>query len=125
MVRQVLAHVLTALFVTSFQFSQVDSQVFDSDNPPIVYDALDRLSSACSATFNQSLKCSTILPRTALDDYHPSVNELHTLCTSHCLQSLEAFRGKQLDSCNSDKFTVGEGTYNPTLMVDNLIFTYN
>lgn len=113
------------LFIFLFNLHQGFCQIFDLDSPPTVYPAPDGLSPACSATFNQSLSCYEILPEIALQGYFPSTDDLYGLCTSQCLQSLETFRRGQLSACQADVFVVAGVGYSPTVLIDNLIFTYN
>ena len=100
-------------------------KVFDLDSPATIYPAPDGLSSICSASFNQSLSYYEILPDIALQGYFPTTDDLYALCTSQCLQSLETFRNAQSAACNSDVLVIGEVGYAPTVLIDNLIFTYN
>lgn len=114
-------------FVLGFPGTAV-AQVFDtgaSGVPPLVYPPPAGLSQPCNATFDTPINCSPMLPMIAWEGYFPSVNDLRSLCKTTCLQSLESFRSKQLDSCKSDIMTVAGSAYPATYNVDYFMFTYN
>ena len=106
----------------------VSAQVFDlgiSGLSPLVYPPPDDLSSACSATFANTINCSPMLPRIAWEGYFPTEADLRFMCKSTCLQSLGSFRSKQLAACKSDVEVVAGETWPATYNVDYFIFTYN
>ncbi|KAI9831287.1 MAG: hypothetical protein M1826_003726 [Phylliscum demangeonii] len=57
--------------------------------------------------------------------YFPTADDLGAICTSGCLQSLEAVRQLQASVCASDQVQYGGASVRPTVQLDAFIWTYN
>jgi LysM repeat protein len=78
-----------------------------------------------SSTYTLDVTCDYQLPSIAFGGYFPSSDDLTALCNSDCLQSLEALRISQQQSCAADVMVLSGDVYPITATVDALLYTYN
>ncbi|KAI1171965.1 hypothetical protein F4777DRAFT_590888 [Nemania sp. FL0916] len=110
--------------------SIVSGQVFVGSNRsetdfPYSIQPSDGLSTSCNSTFTSEVTCDVNLPGIASGSYFPTSDDLTSLCTTDCLQSLESVRAAQEKSCASDVMVISGVTYEVTTTVDTLLWTYN
>ncbi|KAI1798650.1 LysM domain-containing protein [Daldinia bambusicola] len=85
----------------------------------------DSLSLSCNSTFTLEVTCDSNLPAIAFSGLFPGSDELATLCTLDCLQSLELTRNAQASSCSADIMVSSGDFYPVTATIDTLMWTYN
>lgn len=88
---------------------------------------------SCSLTANnhsdplrETVQCNATLAEIATNGYFPTSDDLRNLCSRDCLTSLQRLREKQEQACaTSDIIVTGGIKYPPTLILDELISTFN
>ncbi|KAG8164807.1 hypothetical protein KVR01_005082 [Diaporthe batatas] len=78
-----------------------------------------------SSTFTSEVTCDRSLPIIAFGGYFPTSDDLSSICTSDCLQSLESLINTQQTSCAQDVIEVSSLDYPVTATADTLMWTYN
>ncbi|KAI0024493.1 LysM domain-containing protein [Xylariomycetidae sp. FL0641] len=121
---------LPCLLLTASVLPLAAAQVFVGPNRtevsvPVSLYPPDNLTNSCNSTFTTEVKCDVNLPLVAFGGYFPTSDDLTLMCTSECLQSLEAARELQNDACSADVMTSSGMLYPITATVDAILWTYN
>ncbi|WXC55913.1 hypothetical protein SNK03_001857 [Fusarium graminearum] len=85
----------------------------------------ETLSEKCQASFHETVECNARLGSVAFNGTFPTNDQLASICTSDCYESLNVFRSKQIQACSNETFLLDGYDTPATFNVDQLLFTYD
>ncbi|KAF7184584.1 hypothetical protein CNMCM7691_005768 [Aspergillus felis] len=116
---------LTGILFAFCSWTNAQAFLPDADGTVLTAGYPDSLSPGCQASFNHSTQCNSTLGAVAFDALFPTSDQLATICTDNCLESLQSFRSQLLQSCAGESYPLDGQLVPATYNADQLLFTYN